>query len=118
MVLNQLNHTHLQFLRNQLETTTLITQLVRVEGTGIAGKVLGHFLPPWKVTSLSSQVSSRRFNRNIRGRAGLFLLFPDTPHAIPEDEQRHGTAAPVIFSLTGESKWIGQFAKLILMPTA
>ena len=48
----------------------------------------------------------------------MFLLFPVTPHAVPEDEQRHGTVAPVIFPFTGESKWIGQFVKLILMPTA
>jgi hypothetical protein len=48
----------------------------------------------------------------------LFLLFPDTPYTTPEDEQRHGVVAPVIFSLTGESKWIGQFDKLILMPIA
>jgi hypothetical protein len=27
----------------------------------------------------------------------MFLLFPVTPHAVPEDEQRHGTVAPVIF---------------------
>jgi hypothetical protein len=48
----------------------------------------------------------------------LFLLFPDTPYTTPKDEQRHGVVAPAISSFTGESKWIGQFDKLIPMPIA
>ena len=56
-------------------------------------------LPQQNLGSLSRRVSSNCFTRHIRGRAGLFLLFPDTPYAIPEDEQRHGVVAPVILSL-------------------
>ena len=48
----------------------------------------------------------------------MFLLFPVTPHTTPKDEQRHGVVAPAILLFTGESKWIGQFDKLIPMLTA
>ncbi len=65
--------------------------------TIIDGKVMVAILPQQNLGSLSRRVSSNCFTRHIRGRAGLFLLFPDTPYTTPEDEQRHGVVAPVIF---------------------